>query len=138
MDDVVIIAPDKDFNPRAPCGARPFGSDVMLPDDFEFQPTRPLRGATLFDAVKGGGEVFQPTRPLRGATLWIGLVIRSSSFQPTRPLRGATCSRLSAFSIILNFNPRAPCGARRSLAVRPPTAQLFQPTRPLRGATKNQ
>ena len=36
----------RDFNPRAPCGARP-----------------------LFDVAKGGGEVkFQPTRPLRGAT----------------------------------------------------------------------
>ena len=34
-----------------------------------------------------------------------------------------------------NFNPRAPCGARRSRARARTTSRLFQSTRPVRGAT---
>ena len=34
-------------------------------------------------------------------------------FQPTRPLRGATVSAIVTRLFTLNFNPRAPCGARR-------------------------
>ena len=33
-------------------------------------------------------------------------------FQSTRPVRGATCSCLILSPKTLNFNPRAPCGAR--------------------------
>ena len=79
------------------------------------------------------------------------------AFQPTRPLRGATTATPRTSNGILNFNPRAPCGARPATAVgvcmaayfnpRAPCGarltfflmrrpqNLFQPTRPLRGAT---
>ena len=99
-----------------------------------FQPTRPLRGATLllvlfskvFDfnprAPCGARQhrrqrqnrrmIFQPTRPLRGATLFPLSLHRTSPFQPTRPLRGATYSIVWVSSL-----------------------SPFQPTRPLRGAT---
>ena len=95
---------------------------------------------------------FQPTRPLRGATLWIGSVIRSSSFQPTRPLRGATVPSEDNFysmristhaplagrdspskaylSIFMDFNPRAPCGARRTLGGRTEDFTYFNPRAP--------
>ena len=78
---------------------------------------------------------FQPTRPLRGATLCLRLLLISSRFQPTRPLRGATCSPAIRSTYVLHFNPRAPCGAR--LQVDPAAVKeiKFQPTRPLRGAT---
>ena len=78
-------------------------------------------------------------------------------FQPTRPLRGATQEPLQCRQSLQNFNPRAPCGARRSSQRDAPLHQyfnprapcgarlmqicvllirlLFQPTRPLRGAT---
>ena len=36
-----------------------------------------------------------------------------AEFQPTRPLRGATISPRSPAVRTMNFNPRAPCGARR-------------------------
>ena len=35
----------------------------------EFQPTRPLRGATHLGDVTNMVTEFQPTRPLRGATI---------------------------------------------------------------------
>ena len=79
-------------------------------------------------------------------------------FQPTRPLRGATSWATALCSCCLNFNPRAPCGARHGITAEdiwttvisthaplagrdetacmlPWMAGIFQPTRPLRGAT---
>jgi len=50
-------------------------------------------------------------------------------------LRGATCVSPFLMRNALNFNPRAPCGARRGGAIAPPLHFIFQPTRPLRGAT---
>ena len=38
--------PTNDFNPRAPCGARPVLVVSIGIKVFKFQPTRPLRGAT--------------------------------------------------------------------------------------------
>ena len=56
---------------------------------------------------------FQPTRPLRGATLHTEQPLLPIPFQPTRPLRGATPQVTHFLVRIANFNPRAPCGARR-------------------------
>ena len=61
--------------------------------------------------------------------------IPKSVFQPTRPLRGATRSTTSGSAHPSYFNPRAPCGARRSCAACGRISSVFQPTRPLRGAT---
>ena len=42
---------------------------------------------------------------------------------------------VSLVPITSNFNPRAPCGARRLQTILARSAKKFQPTRPLRGAT---
>ena len=39
-----------DFNPRAPCGARPDGR-YQDGETYPFQSTRPMRGATYFDKL---------------------------------------------------------------------------------------
>ena len=83
--------PRKDFNPRAPCGARLLRVVAWM-YLFKFQPTRPLRGATTLTAT----DFFLELR-----------------FQPTRPLRGATVTSFPLIMMLLNFNPRAPCGARQ-------------------------
>ena len=103
----------------------------------EFQPTRPLRGATVFSFVARviieisthaplagrdrTGRIndntiteFQPTRPLRGATTVYLKQADASGFQPTRPLRGATGMVSKKCLKAFDFNPRAPCGARPS------------------------
>ena len=100
------------FNPRAPCGARPSG-DYTSAARYEFQSTRPLRGATTtlrrapmtgrisIHAPLAGRDrrhvsspaysrIFQSTRPLRGATISGRIISTSGLFQSTRPLRGAT------------------------------------------------
>ena len=40
-------------------------------------------------------------------------------FQSTRPVRGATYLTVFAIKICLNFNPRAPCGARLNQLLSP-------------------
>ena len=146
------------FNPRAPCGARRKSRLVINSGNFisthaplagrdrhplllfnapsQFQPTRPLRGAT---GVKKWWKQFwlhfNPRAPC-GARLW-HKIARSflPLFQPTRPLRGATVTHYINDRPLKNFNPRAPCGARLfSVTFKVPVPR-FQPTRPLRGAT---
>ena len=78
-----------DFNPRAPCGARPRILD-NIESHMEFQSTRPVRGATGSSALGVKLVKFQSTRPVRGATLLHCLLNSLFAFQSTRPVRGAT------------------------------------------------
>ena len=88
----------------------------------------------------------------------LGLDLR---FQSTRPVWGATVTDHPRQCIFIDFNPRAPCGARRSKPTRRPGApvisihaprvgrdgntaalnfcvHLFQSTRPVWGATEQE
>ena len=56
-------------------------------------------------------------------------------FQSTLPLRGATASDLSIKREFCNFNPRSPCGERRTKPILGVLLSEFQSTLPLRGAT---
>ena len=100
-----------------------------------FQPTLPLRGATLMGHGSAPGpHWFQPTLPLRGATrqgdglsdsalvsthaplagsdITFTEIISICEFQPTLPLRGATTTCAVFSSRPQSFNPRSPCGER--------------------------
>ena len=86
--------PDKyeNFNPRAPCGARLFTCFWVI-ITIVFQSSRPLRGAT---------HQFESGQQLHKISILAPLAGRdapaSGNRNPTR-----------------NFNPRAPCGARRTV-----------------------
>ena len=82
-----------DFNPRAPCGARHHPHNYTASCQ-EFQSTRPVWGAT--------------------AMMSNDVIVREE-FQSTRPVWGATSRNRSTGSRPRNFNPRAPCGARRQI-----------------------
>ena len=104
----------KYFNPRAPCGARQRQHDALLRQPLIsihaplagrdsasmthffasplFQSTRPVRGATGHQAIKGAVTGFQSTRPVRGATGHQAIKGAVTGFQSTRPVRGATFS----------------------------------------------
>ena len=100
------------FNPRAPCGARPARHQARL-----------FMGGISTHAPLAGRD--ENTK---------NLMSNGCIFQPTRPLRGATTAPHLRMGSI-NFNPRAPCGARPSTATDIFSELRFQPTRPLRGAT---
>ena len=110
------IQAERNFNPRAPCGARP-QLPMIAGELGPFQPTRPLRGATIpfhrpkdmpykisTHAPLAGRDPFTPRsqfdtaisthaplagRDVRQAHFWQTYC----SFQPTRPLRGATVAQ---------------------------------------------
>ena len=213
-----------DFNPRAPCGARPFAAVPAVPDRSIsthaplagrdcirsgrplmaalFQPTRPLRGATGLRAACVGGRLISTHAPLAGrdhAALATDHKLGISTHAPLAgrdagvvphfaqdlisthaplagrdadflhpadrqvisthaPLAGRDTARRTRWASPSDFNPRAPCGARRGarhrhrcrvgISTHAPlagrdgrsiaatfTGRLFQPTRPLRGAT---
>ena len=100
------------FNPRAPCGARLAGRRKIT-TMLGFQPTRPLRGATAGWAVTGSGTSEISTHaPLAGRDIKGGDVLSvSADFNPRAPC-GARRTKLADTEAALDFNPRAPCGAR--------------------------
>ena len=123
------------FNPRAPCGARRGYRLQKCQTKIDFNPRAPCGARRSKFQPQGGKTVFQPTRPLRGATVLQYLPHELVGFQPTRPLRGATRQAHERAAQGGYFNPRAPCGARPVPDVCYRIAARFQPTRPLRGAT---
>ena len=149
-----------DFNPRAPYGARPDDAEDAEAWAVGFQPTRPIRGATIALRALYWGFKFQPTRPIRGATA--GHVRRRfggsisthaphtgrdlhnarntfflENFNPRAPYGARRAARQGGIKHVSNFNPRAPYGARLRKVRRIYLTNGFQPTRPIRGATKN-
>ena len=100
------------FNPRAPCGARPV-SPIRPLRSLLFQPTRPLRGATVWRDGQRDVLQFQPTRPLRGATLRRFRTSFPVEISTHAPLAGRDARTSTRRPRRRNFNPRAPCGARR-------------------------
>ncbi len=150
--------PSRCFNPRAPCGARPKPIKANSPKR-QFQSTRPVRGATRTEQrIKCCDACFNPRAPCGARPMSKTKTHFNSPFQSTRPVRGATmqmrtqclmqCVSIHApragrdwrksliIFTFLRFNPRAPCGARRSSTVVHNGFDMFQSTRPVRGATQ--
>ena len=124
----------------------------------EFQPTRPLRGATSRWCHSAQLHQISTHAPLAGRDSMVPRSTRGHrDFNPRAPC-GARPDALNRINECEDFNPRAPCGARRTarqniageipISTHAPLAgrdrnhsfitrayALFQPTRPLRGAT---
>ncbi len=100
-----------------------------------FQPTRPLRGATLRHPCKATPAAhFNPRAPCGARRCQASSPLSCGNFNPRAPC-GARRSCRRSRSPGSYFNPRAPCGARQGVGVPAPLFIQFQPTRPLRGAT---
>ena len=123
------------FNPRAPCGARPYAMWPQI-EIAVFQSTRPVWGATvhrLHRAILVHISIHAPrvgrderTRSARSM---------DTNFNPRAPC-GARRPGLLTAPRSRHFNPRAPCGARHSLYSMLCGAFRFQSTRPVWGATR--
>ena len=148
---------NKDFNPRAPCGARPSGYLPHCPGAFisihaplagrdfsgrismhankYFNPRAPCGARRTLPIMPIPFVTFQSTRPLRGATDWCYHSITRHTISIHAPLAGRDAWPSSTPPLHINFNPRAPCGARHFQRSRCRLVSQFQSTRPLRGAT---
>ena len=121
---------------HAPRVGRDFWQPNLARSAEIFQSTRPVWGATKVPLCFAESSVFQSTRPVWGATNLTKIVYtiimisihaprvgrdlakdvkneQDSKFQSTRPVWGATTVGIADTIGLSNFNPRAPCGARR-------------------------
>ena len=127
----------RDFNPRAPCGARRAGEPSLLwliaisihaphaGRDERREAHNARRRRISIHAPHAGRD--RKHLPKGHIQFWISIhaphagrdildvVIGTtvSLFQSTRPMRGATTGAARPLAALLYFNPRAPCGARR-------------------------
>ena len=110
------------------------GHDIAMVKDrtaiVQFQSTCPLRGTTttVFDALTKDG--FQSTCPLRGTTRSRPPCRRSRRISIHVPLAGHDRAISRSRMTRNNFNPRAPCGARRWEIVHSARGQHFNPRAP--------
>ena len=93
--------------------------DYIIPQIFRFQSTCPARGTTSFnERYFNDFTEFQSTCPARGTTvLPVPRPPMHRIFQSTCPARGTTRPRNYHKSHAMDFNPRAPRGARHTCVI---------------------
>ena len=122
----------RDFNPRAPRGARRASADQTRAAG-NFNPRAP-RGARRIPACgKKHRSIFQSTRPAWGATARAIVPDRSVSISIHAPRVGRDITASATRSCARNFNPRAPRGARHRCGTPTVSRLHFNPRAP-RGA----
>jgi len=105
----------RNFNPRAPCGAR-LPPLAAPPCYTGFQSTRPLRGATfppIAAQVASGISIHAPLAGRDGGG--VRQSFYSNDFNPRAPCGARHCFAVYHCFLYGYFNPRAPCGARLSV-----------------------
>ena len=98
-----------------------------------------MRGAT--DRKKGGNHAKKISihAPRAGRdTARLPPICSASNFNPRAPCGARRRPAPKAPKQTRHFNPRAPCGARPSFITPSSQQSLFQSTRPVRGATRTQ
>ena len=124
----------RNFNPRAPCGARlPLEKHRLL--FCLFQSTRPMRGAT--QGGKNNDEEYDISihAPHAGRDGHNVVLDHDAHISIHAPHAGRDPALVDVHFRILHFNPRAPCGARPREDAEKASEAIFQSTRPMRGAT---
>ena len=125
-------SPTKDFNPRSPCGERLFPAHVL-------EVILPISIHALLaesdgqpDVQRDGGGRFQSTLSLRRATLTaLYLLDEMRDFNPRSPCGERRSTGSPPTTAPTDFNPRSPCGERRGTMLH--TAQFpvnFNPRSP--------
>ena len=74
---------------------------------------RPARGATFTASGSFSAGIFQSTRPVRGATVECLNMLKGAEISIHAPRAGRDGVYELSSHLDTNFNPRAPCGARR-------------------------
>ena len=90
----------------------------------------PRAGSDLsYISIIGSRGTFQSTLPVRGATHDSNFIPSIPVFQSTLPVRGAT--QIFRIPVVLvDFNPRSPCGERRKRAEKNGRCYYFNPRSP--------
>ena len=130
-----VWSTDGDFNPRSPCGERPQGlSSGALRGEISIH--APRVGSDLAVQVSSPASLtFQSTLPVWGATQDFLGVVLWKDISIHAPRVGSDLYQSGVVPLPLYFNPRSPCGERRSPCKSPLWANKFQSTLPVWGAT---
>ena len=113
INDISKTTSNTNFNPRTPCGVRPWTDSLPVSGQQIFQSTHPVWGATIN----------RSTRRIR------------QRFQSTHPVWGATAMCIYSLIPSIDFNPRTPCGVRPLGFISSFSHISFQSTHPVWGAT---
>ena len=125
---------DRDFNPRAPCGARP-AMRQFIAQLLDFNPRAPC-GARPSAARRWPPWIyFNPRAPCGARPAGPQGPKGDTGISIHAPLAGRDFPALYSIRQCFYFNPRAPCGARLPWSNSFQRWLKFQSTRPLRGAT---
>ena len=123
------------FNPRTPCGVRQLWQHLLAGDVISIH--APHAGCDdVLEDWSADGWAFQSTHPMRGATARPFLQLRGRSYFNPRTPCGVRRTTVVVFFAYWNFNPRTPCGVRLIDSVERRYSPSFQSTHPMRGATK--
>ena len=125
---------NNDFNPRAPCGAR-LAYTLHFSSKSYFNPRAPCGARLALPAGFPFFVTFQSTRPVRGATRPGSPAHADLEISIHAPRAGRDAAVQPGGRGPCDFNPRAPCGARRYRRFLYNEIPKFQSTRPVRGAT---
>ena len=127
--------PDETISIHAPRMGRDYTFGWHFIQYGVFQSTRPVWGATSTSIRCCGWQCISIHAPRMGRDRsFSGRMPRSLNFNPRAPY-GARLEPGKSPAHFLHFNPRAPYGARPSYAVEQTVKVLFQSTRPVWGAT---
>ena len=99
------------FNPRSPCGERPF-APMFRAAMYYFNPRSPCGERRPLRSYLSAGYYFNPRSPCGERRPKTELSPIWTLFQSTLPVRGATGSRAWHWPPDNDFNPRSPCGER--------------------------
>ncbi len=117
------------FNPQAPCGARlfvnrnDFSISIFQSTGSVWSPTCRTRCLRLFFQFQSTGSVWSPTSNRTCRRFW-------RKFQSTGSVWSPTTVLLPFLSLLVHFNPRAPCGARHGPDKRQTMEEHFNPRAP--------
>ena len=118
---------------HVPLAGHDDGGNYLVSDPALISIHMPLAGHDKYAMAGAANDfAFQSTCPLRGTTGRITMLVDDNVFQSTCPLRGTTFARPVDLTV-QNFNPRAPCGARRRRKQRGQTDQRISIHEPLAG-----
>ena len=122
------------FNPRAPCGARPRPWRSQCSAEY-FNPRAPCGARRILKWRMTLKDEFQSTRPMRGATRCLVLRHRKEGISIHAPHAGRDFLDLEP-SFHISISIHAPhAGRDRSAMGKRSLKEKFQSTRPMRGAT---
>ena len=102
------------FNPRAPCGARLYTKSQQI-QKMNFNPRAPCGARQFMDTCHGRSRNFNPRAPCGARRTTIKQNWHNPSISTHAPLAGRDGIKSFNGEPVYHFNPRAPCGARRQL-----------------------